>query len=427
MVKVDNLSVKCYNRHVTERGMNMNRKLKYSLLIIAGFLLIPFFRTAIAKSAVNQKEITLPLGKTIKGDLNSGFSSTYVFKPTEIGRLTITITSYVKDDITAYLYSDVNMEKKLSQSESYDEEAGSSTIKFDVYVNRRTYYLDLSSRFITSSGEFKIATKFTAVETLDGEKINDSEGSAIPLKNNKYYQGILTFDEEVNYYSIEFSKKKNLDLVVTCLDQAALDITILDSKGNKIHTDWCYSDTKLYSYSGKVPKGTYYIVVKKSGKEFQLGRRYEIVTGSYVPIKSLTVESKKTLSVGENYTLKPTLKPSDATGDCIFSSSDSSIVKVSKSGVITGLKKGTAVITVKSAYGKIKSTCKVTVQANVSVSKVTLNKSKATLYKGDKITLTATVAPKAAAKKTVTWKSSDAKIATVDSSGVITAKSVGKC
>ena len=61
----------------------------------------------------------------------------------------------------------------------------------------------------------------------------------------------------------------------------------------------------------------------------------------------------------------------------------------------------------------------------VAVNKLTLNKTKATLVKDETLTLKATVTPTNAANKAVTWKSSNTKVATVTSSGKITAKGVG--
>lgn len=63
---------------------------------------------------------------------------------------------------------------------------------------------------------------------------------------------------------------------------------------------------------------------------------------------------------------------------------------------------------------------------NNTVKSIKLNKTKATLNKGDKITLKATVTPSDATDKKVTFSSSDKKVAVVDSKGVVTAKKAGK-
>jgi hypothetical protein len=60
-----------------------------------------------------------------------------------------------------------------------------------------------------------------------------------------------------------------------------------------------------------------------------------------------------------------------------------------------------------------------------AVSGVTLDKSSLTLTAGESDTLTATVAPENASDKEVTWSSSDKNVATVDSTGKVTAVAMG--
>ena len=65
------------------------------------------------------------------------------------------------------------------------------------------------------------------------------------------------------------------------------------------------------------------------------------------------------------------------------------------------------------------------VPATVSVSGVSLNKTSLNLLEGGSETLTATVAPDNATNKSVSWKSSDNGVATVDNSGKVTAVKAG--
>ena len=121
------------------------------------------------------------------------------------------------------------------------------------------------------------------------------------------------------------------------------------------------------------------------------------------------------LNVGKTYTLKA----SGTKGKITWTSSKKSVATVSSKGVVKAKKKGTAVITAK--YGKKKLTCKVTVKQ--PVTSIKLNKTSATLKKGSSLTLKAAVAPSSANNKTVTWSSSNKKVATVSSKGVV--KAVG--
>lgn len=62
----------------------------------------------------------------------------------------------------------------------------------------------------------------------------------------------------------------------------------------------------------------------------------------------------------------------------------------------------------------------------VHVSGVSLNAAAKTLDVGDSFQLVATVLPANADNKSVTWATSDARVATVDSTGLVTAKSIGE-
>ena len=65
------------------------------------------------------------------------------------------------------------------------------------------------------------------------------------------------------------------------------------------------------------------------------------------------------------------------------------------------------------------------VTKTVAVSSVTLDKTSMSITVGDTEQLTATVLPNNATDKTVTWSSDNGNVATVDSSGKVTAKNVG--
>lgn len=119
------------------------------------------------------------------------------------------------------------------------------------------------------------------------------------------------------------------------------------------------------------------------------------------------------LGKNKSVTLKATVKGKK--GTVKWSSSNSSVATVSSKGKVTGKKRGTATIT--ASLNGAKATCKVKV--TIPVSKITLNKTTASLAKGKTVTLKATVSPSNAVKKTIKWTSSNSNIATVSSKGVV--------
>ena len=83
------------------------------------------------------------------------------------------------------------------------------------------------------------------------------------------------------------------------------------------------------------------------------------------------------------------------------------------SGKVKGVKYGTATITCTSVATGLSATCKVTVGG------VSLSKSEISIVKGTTAVLTATVYPTTLSDKSVTWESSNTKVATVTTSGKV--------
>lgn len=133
-----------------------------------------------------------------------------------------------------------------------------------------------------------------------------------------------------------------------------------------------------------------------------------------------------TVKVGGTAQLTATVTPEGAPQDVSFTSSNTAVATVDKTGKVTGVKLGTATITVKTASGNKTATCKVTVSsATVAVTGVKLNKTTLGLKVGASETLTATVSPSDATNTNVTWKSSSTSVATVDKNGKVTAVKAG--
>ena len=186
-------------------------------------------------------------------------------------------------------------------------------------------------------------------------------------------------------------------------------------------------------------------VVDKSGKVTTKGVGTAVITAtvdgisttSVIKVKQRTIDvsaieldkTNVTLKNNNTLTLKATITPSDASNKTLtWTSSNPSVATVNESGKVTAKEVGTATITAKSSNGKVKATCKVTVLKEniINVSSISVNRESSYMFTGEKQTLTITVNPSNATNKTVTWKSSDPSIATVNESGVVTAKKGGK-
>ncbi|MBQ6326979.1 MAG: Ig-like domain-containing protein, partial [Clostridia bacterium] len=113
--------------------------------------------------------------------------------------------------------------------------------------------------------------------------------------------------------------------------------------------------------------------------------------------------------------LKAAVSPSGAKTKLTWSSSNEKVAKVTQNGVVSALKKGSATITVKTSNG-LKATCKITVPT--PPRKVQFARKSYTVKVGKTVKLGTKLTP-SGAKTTFTWSSSDKKIATVTSKGVV--------
>ena len=141
-----------------------------------------------------------------------------------------------------------------------------------------------------------------------------------------------------------------------------------------------------------------------------------------IPATSITLNaSSQNLITGESFTLTATVEPAKTTDTVVWSSSNEAVATVSN-GTVTAAKAGTTEIT--ATAGTVKATCTVTVADpvyKVTGIKLTAAPSRR-ITAGKKVQLKASIAPSNATDKSVTWTSSNKKVATVNAKGLVTFK-----
>lgn len=124
------------------------------------------------------------------------------------------------------------------------------------------------------------------------------------------------------------------------------------------------------------------------------------------------------LNKGEEYVLKATVLPENATNkNVIWVSENDLVATVDEEGEVTAVSGGTSVITVKTSDGNFSATCKVTV--NVPATGIFLNQSKLTLVEGESVMLFAAVMPSDASCRKVIWNTSNSNVASVSNGEVL--------
>ena len=146
------------------------------------------------------------------------------------------------------------------------------------------------------------------------------------------------------------------------------------------------------------------------------------VTQPFVPVSTVNIKPDKlSMALGTIAHLKAVFEPSDATiQEVTWSSTDTNIAE---DGNVTAKRNGSATINIITINGNKTATCTVTV--TIPVTGVTLTPETTELKVGETKNLIITVAPETATNKKYTCTSDKESVATVDDTGLITAKSVG--
>jgi uncharacterized protein YjdB len=218
--------------------------------------------------------------------------------------------------------------------------------------------------------------------------------------------------------------KTTLTLQVTASE--TLTATIFPENASIKTVTWESDDTTIATVDDNgtvtgVKVGTATITVTTDDGELTATCEVEVVAAFVTPTGIAVTPTTLTIDKGTKEQLTVTLTPTGANPEVTWTSSAPAIVEVDETGEITAKAAGKATITAKTING-ISATCAVTVV--VPVEKVVIEPAECTIpLKGVKV-LKATVLPADATVKTITWSSSDISVATVNATGMVTAKTI---
>ena len=209
---------------------------------------------------------------------------------------------------------------------------------------------------------------------------------------------------------------------------AKLKATVLPNNAYNKSVTWKANNTKVVTVDkkGKIKattnKGATYVnAIAKDGSKKKA--KLLVVVGPKV--KKITLnKTSVTLNRGaknRTYQLKKSIKNKNATYKAVaWKTSNKNVATVDNNGKVTVLKKGTVTITAKAKDGSNKSAkCKFTVKQLVTKLSYNNKKQVKEVYKNKKMKFAVTVAPSNANNKGLTYSSSNKKVATVNSKGVI--------
>lgn len=273
----------------------------------------------------------------------------------------------------------------------------------------------------------ELGHKFT-----DGQWVNHgsgkhtvSKGNPTPIFFTADYQQRLKCERcgfqdwgETRTYNMSV----NTDQVILKNGQSTTAVRVSDFANGDYLKSVTSKDTSLVTVSNVNKNGTFKLTAKnKNGSAWvtitlNSGVKTNILVTVRVTTQAIT-NLKSTVSVvrGKTVTLKPVLNPVTSQDKIKYSSSNRNIAAVNSKGVITGRKVGTAKITVTSGSKKFIVTVKVT---KIKTTKLTGVPKTKTVNRGKTFTIKAVATPRNTDEK-VTYKSSNSRIATVNSKGVV--------
>lgn len=337
---------------------------------------------------------------------------------TAVGEGSATITVKTSNGKTAYCYVTVlGYPTRITIQ-------GSSNLSMKVKDTKKLTYTAMPSD--TSKYTVEWSSSDSKVVTVDSNGNITAVGAGkaditVKIKENDVSAKVtVTVEEEtIEPTKVELSKTS---LTMTEGDVTTLSATVSPTNATDKTVTWSSNNTSVAAVAnGSVTAkkaGTANITVKTAnGKtatcKITVNAKEIAVTG--ITINNSTLNLKK----GNTAALTATVSPSNATKKTITWSTSNSAVATVSNGTVTAVGAGTATITAKTENGKT-VTCKVTVTEDVVPTSVSLDKTTASVKKGETVTLTATVTPTNAVNKTVTWSSSNTSVATVNN-GIVTA------
>jgi len=261
----------------------------------------------------------------------------------------------------------------------------------------------------------------------------DGNGNIVALKEGEVTITVRTKDGKVKAEVKVIVAKIPVDKIILTPTKMSLKVGTSGVIASTIKPDnatvdeliWESSDPTVAKVDNEgrvngIKEGTAVITARTPDGKVTATCVVTIVSNS-VPVDKIKFDKDKvSVQVGETDQLIAKIEPENATErDLIWESSDPSIVTVDENGKITGVKPGTATITVKTPDGKVTATCTVKVEP-IPVEDIILNTNKIDIKVGESEKLTAIIEPENATDKKLIWESSDPSIATVDSNGKIT-------
>ncbi|MDD6488492.1 MAG: Ig-like domain-containing protein [Clostridia bacterium] len=372
---------------------------------------------------------SISLNKTYKGQIATNDEKDfYKFTLSTSGRIKLDINAEISE--AYYRIYDADGNAMFDNRKYWNDTTEVMKSSDNIDLTAGTYYFNIERNW-GRTGNYNFKISFTSANESfkeTGYGTNNTLKDANSISLNKTYKGQIATNDDKDFYKFKVSKsgkvKLNVDSKIYCAYYR-----IYDENGNAIFDTKRYWDDKTELMKMRetidLKAGTYYFNVEKDWRNRTGTYSFSIVQ-AVNPTSVKLSQTSLTLGVGESYTLKKSVTPSNATTGYTWSSSNTKVATVSN-GVVRAKSTGIAYIKVKTSNGKT-STCKVTVKA--APKSVKLSRTSIGLGVGESYTVSASVNSGSYANAAnLKWSTSNSRVAVVTkgsgSKAKITAKGVG--
>ena len=273
-----------------------------------------------------------------------------------------------------------------------------------------------------------IFTPLTAVRTVKGNDGNvvfaDIDGET------QSYRECSTCHQQTLGEKQKYTMHVNMAEYTMKYSQTSSVVKVSGFSGKDYLKQVISKSTDVVNVSNVDKNGTFTLTsYKKAGTadvyiELASGLNTVIKVNVQGPVKTTSIsglKKKVTITKGKSLTLNPQLNPKNSEDKITYTSSNRAVASVNSKGVVKAKKAGTANITVKS--GNVKAVVKIQVP-KVKTKKLLGIPKKVNLKAGKKYKMKITAVPKNTDEK-ISYKSSNKKVATVSTGGVIKGKKRG--
>lgn len=320
------------------------------------------------------------------------------------------------------------LEKYNSDTASYDEKKGHQTDLYYVssedddyiytkLVNHADYSKEITLNYPSVSEGTKVELISLSGNAMDMNTITEQKKIAPVTSNTTISGGKLVYEVpamSLTVVKVNYSGKTG-EVIPPVSQDSIKNLANAANLAEKNYKKADYTKQSWNIFAAALSEAKR-IVSDKNATQAQVDQAHKNLQTAIGNLVKMKVTKKKaTIGLKEKYSVK--------TKNCTYITSNKKIAAVSSKGVVSSKKTGTVTIQAVNKNGRQVTEYKITIKKEPKkISKVTLSKKK--LKKGQTCKVKVTL-PKGTASNVLKYSSSNKKVVTVNSKGVVKAKKKG--